>query len=57
MNVEYEVINWPESQNLIDLAGFDEHSRLICDEEGIELYGSCAYLVDSAWLSEVRGLS
>lgn len=43
------VITWPESQMLFELKGFRENCSLINGEIGLEVYGSCAYLVDEDW--------
>lgn len=52
LNDSFTPVCWPESQTLMDLEGFDENSNLINDEEGLEIYGSSAYFVNSKWLSE-----
>ena len=49
---DYEVISWPEVQELMDKEGFDENATLIeiNHSMGIE---SCTYLVNKEWLEEV----
>ena len=48
--VGYDVVLWPDSQDLMELDGFDENSYLINDEEGLEMFGSSAYVVSKMWL-------
>jgi len=38
-------VTWPESQELMELPGFEENALLINDEPLLEQYGSSAYLV------------
>lgn len=52
--MEKTVVTWPESQNLVEKKGFTKYCVLINSPRGIELYGSCAYLVDTNWLEDVR---
>lgn len=47
----YIVIQWPEIQDIMELEGFRENSHLINDEQGLELYGSSAYFVNTEWLN------
>ena len=49
---KFVVVCWPESQELMDIEGFEDHSHLINDEIGLMDYGSCAYFVDEEWLEE-----
>lgn len=48
--VGYDVVLWPDSQDLMELDGFDENSYLINDEAGLEIFGSSAYVVSKMWL-------
>lgn len=48
----YEIVCWPDSQSLLCCDGFNEHCRLINDEEGYEIYGALAYVVEADWLKE-----
>ena len=48
----YIIICWPESQELMELDGFRENCSLINGERGLDIYGSCAYLVDKDWYDE-----
>lgn len=50
----YEVITWPEVQELMELDGFRENSYLINDEKGMEDFGSSAYFVSVNWLINIR---
>lgn len=45
----FEIITWSESQSLFEMEGFENHAFLINDEEGLEMYGSSAYVVDCEW--------
>lgn len=49
----YEVVCWPESQNLMGKKGFFENCSLINSERGLDVYGSSAYLVKSEWYDKV----
>jgi hypothetical protein len=48
----YAPVCWPCVQMLFDIEGFQENSRLIDDERGIEEYGSSAYFVNTQWLDQ-----
>lgn len=54
MLMDYEVVTWPESQDLMEKKGFSEHCELINSEKGLDMYGSCAYLVEKEWLEQVE---
>lgn len=41
----YYLVHWPESQELMEIEGFDEHSSLYLDE-------SAAYFVEKDWYDE-----
>ena len=43
------VVCWPESQNLFLMDNFRDHTYLIDDEEGLDLFGDAAYVVESDW--------
>jgi len=49
----YVPIEWPEIQSFMELDGFDEHAYLINDEQGLEDFGSSAYMVEKAWLNSL----
>ena len=51
MTDQFEVVQWPETQNLMELEGFEENSILINSEPLLTEYGSSAYLVRSSWLN------
>ena len=55
MRDTFEIVRWPDVQFLMDKPGFRENSHLINSVEGINEYGSSAYLVNSAWLEKVTG--
>ena len=46
--MNYKLFTWPESQTLMDLPGFDEHSSLADEEQ----FGPCAYFVEEDWLAD-----
>ena len=48
----YEIVCFPESQSVAERPAYDEHCWFINDEEGLETYGSCAYVVEANWLHE-----
>lgn len=49
METKYLIVTWPDIQHIMDLDGFDKHSYLINDEQGIEDFGSSAYFVLEEW--------
>lgn len=49
-----EIVTWAESQYLLELPKYRDHCQLINDIEGLEKYGSSAYVVETAWLNEMR---
>lgn len=53
----YEVVTWPEVQELMGLCGFEENSYLINDERGINDFGSSAYFVRVDWLEELNNMT
>lgn len=53
----YEVVTWPDVQELMGLYGFSSHSYLINDERGINDFGSSAYFVESDWLEKLDGMT
>lgn len=46
----YTIVGWPEIQDLQEKDGFLDHAYLVNDEEGLNLYGSSAYVVENAWM-------
>lgn len=54
MENNYEIVCWPESQDLMCYEGFDENCELINSESGLDLYGSSAYYVSKEWLAEIE---
>lgn len=48
----FEVVTWPEIQELMDKEGFQDNSCLINDEPLFSEYGSYAYFVRQTWLKE-----
>ena len=54
---QYEVVEWPQSQELMDNKGFKENAFLINDEEGMKRFGSSAYFVNKEWLNSTSNCS
>jgi hypothetical protein len=53
----YELIEWPEIQELMDEEGFDKNACLANDEEFLDNQTSnpsSAYFVSVEWLNEIR---
>lgn len=50
---EYIIVQWPDSQTLMELDGFKEHSYLINDDRGMADFGSSAYFVEKEWLANI----
>lgn len=42
---EYEIVQWPEIQDLMDYSWFKEECLLLNTEEQLNEFGSSAYLV------------
>jgi len=47
----YEIVTWPDSQMVMERNGFRDHAWLINSEEGLDLYGSSAYVVETEWFN------
>lgn len=50
----YVVVTWPDSQDLMEVEGFEDNSYLINDEMGIRDFGPSAYFVDVKWLNNLN---
>ena len=50
---KYVVVRWPESQELMEEKGFESHSYLINDDQGLEDFGDQAYFVEEDWYNKV----
>lgn len=50
---EYEIIGWPDIQELMDMEGFEENTALITPNDAIGI-GSSTYLVDKEWLKSLN---
>lgn len=48
--MSYILIKWPESQDLMELKGFEENSSLA----DYEKFGPAAYFVDKDWLELIE---
>lgn len=49
---DFVVVQWPESQELMDKPGFEENCFLINDDNGLNKFGSSAYFVNKQWLEQ-----
>lgn len=49
----YEIVCWPESQDIMEYDNYRAFCYLINDAEGLEKYGSSAYVVDKEWLASI----
>lgn len=47
--MKYILVQWPESQDLMMIEGFEEHSTLA----NADYAGPAAYFVEEDWLNEV----
>jgi len=49
----FQVVQWPEVQELFEYMGFKENSILINDGPLYSEYGDSAYLIRKSWLDAV----
>ena len=49
---DYEIISWPEIQELKDKEGFEDNATLIEPNDSMGI-GSSTYLVDKEWLGSL----
>lgn len=49
---DYEIIEWPDIQALMELDDFHENATLIEPNYNMGI-GSCTYLVDKEWLESL----
>jgi hypothetical protein len=49
---DYEIIEWPDIQAFMELAGFEENATLIEPNDSMGI-GSSTYLVDKEWLESL----
>lgn len=49
----YEIITWPDVQELMEEEGFDDNSVLINNEKLFDNYGNSAYLIRREWLCNI----
>ena len=50
----YTIVEWPDSQELMNEEGFEENCYLVNDAKGIEEFGYCAYFVNKEWLDRIN---
>lgn len=53
MTTKYEIVTWPEVQDLMSFNDFNKHACLANDDYFVEKYGSSAYFVDSEWMEVI----
>lgn len=49
----FEVIRWPEVQDLMEEPGFRENSSLVSDDPLYSEYGDQSYFVRKSWLESL----
>ena len=47
------ILQWPQSQEIMDKKGMETHCALINDEIGLAMFDSSAYVVDYEWFSHI----
>ena len=50
---DYEIIGWPDIQDIMDKEGFEDNATLINSNDNIGI-GSSTYLVDKEWLESLE---
>lgn len=50
----FEVIRWPEVQDLMEEPGFSENSSLVSDDPLYTEYGDQSYFVRKSWLESLK---
>ena len=50
---DYEIIGWPDIQDIMDEAGFANNTALIEPNDSMGI-GSSTYLVDKEWLESLE---
>jgi len=50
---DYEIIGWPDIQELMELEGFDENATIIEPNSSMGI-DDCTYLVDKEWLESLE---
>ena len=48
----FEIVLWPEVQELMDREGWEDNSYLANDDKAIDDFGSSAYFVRKSWLDK-----
>lgn len=56
MKNKYILVQWPDSQELMDKKGFKSNCFLINCNNGIDIFGSPAYFVDEEWYNEINNI-
>lgn len=50
---DFEIVSWPDIQELMELEGFDENAALIESNYNIGI-DDCTYLVSKEWLETLE---
>lgn len=50
--MKYIIIQWPESQYLMEFEDWQKHCYLINDDLGMAEFGSSAYFVEESWYNK-----
>ena len=50
---DYEIIGWPDIQDIMDEEGFEDNATLIEPNDNMGI-GSSTYLVDKEWLETLK---
>lgn len=50
---DYEIIDWPDIQALMELEGFEANATLIEPNDSMGI-GSSTYLVNKEWLESIK---
>lgn len=54
MSKKYDLVCWPESQQYMDEKDFNDHAILLNDDDSVRIYGSAAYMIETAWLEKIK---
>lgn len=54
--MKYIIKEWPETQSLMEIDGFNEHACLINEESWLDQYGPQSYFVEEDWLQNIKNI-
>lgn len=52
--MKYIIVEWPETQRLMEIEGFSDHSCLINDESWLDQYGPQSYFIEEDWFLKIK---